>query len=51
MICIIELNFLIKVIVYLEFMYELDYGNEIRNNLMMDIIIRNVVNNFIIIFY
>lgn len=51
MIGIIELNFLIKVIVYLEFMYKLDYGNEIRNNLMMDIIIRNVVNNFIIIFY
>lgn len=48
---ITELNFSINVIAYPEPMYKLDYGNETRNNPMMDTITRNAVNNFTIIFH
>lgn len=47
----IGLNFLIMVIVYLEFQYELEYENGIRNDEFIESIIKNVVNNYIINFY
>lgn len=47
----IRLNFLIMVIVYLEFQYELEYVNGIRNDEFIESIIKNVVNKYIINFY
>lgn len=47
---IIGIVFLIIVIVYFEFFYELRYDNGIRNMWMVSSISRNVVNNFIIYF-
>lgn len=47
----IGLSFLIMVIVYLEFQYELEYENGIRNNEIIESIIKNGVNNYIINFY
>lgn len=39
------------VIVYLEFQYELEYENGIRNDEFIESIIKNVVNKYIINFY
>lgn len=46
----IGLNFLIMVIVYLEFQYEIEYENGIRNDKFIESIIKNGVNNYIINF-
>lgn len=46
--CIIRIEFLIILMVYLEFFIELQYENGIKNDQMKIIIIENKVNNFII---
>lgn len=46
--CIIRIEFLIIFMVYLEFFFELQYENGIKNDEMKINIIENKVNNFII---